>query len=305
MSCRLSNKLPRFADFVETYFQYFQTVKDAKKASTLEIDRVNLRAWAKHLGHVRLHQITKPIVTGFIARRQAEGVTGRTVNLAVTHFRNVMNKAIDDGWIQSLPTQNLRPLKWTPQKRALVQRADLLNLCRKAGEFSKNGAQFADYLKLMGFCGSRMAETLRLRWSDVDWKNRQLTIGADGQTKNRKSRVVDFNPDLERHLEEMSRRRVPDSVWIFPSPQRGGQDRPALTFRETLLLARREAGLPRFGFHDCRHFFISMCVMSGVDFMTIARWVGHQDGGVLIGRVYGHLSNEHTQRQARRIRFTD
>ena len=41
--------------------------------------------------------------------------------------------------------------------------------------------------------------------------------------------------------------------------------------------------------------------MSGIDFMTIARWVGHKDGGVLIGKVYGHLSNEHAKQQAQRI----
>jgi hypothetical protein len=28
--------------------------------------------------------------------------------------------------------------------------------------------------------------------------------------------------------------------------------------------------------------------------MTIAAWVGHKDGGVLIGKVYGHLS-EHNK----------
>lgn len=38
--------------------------------------------------------------------------------------------------------------------------------------------------------------------------------------------------------------------------------------------------------------------------MTIAKWVGHQDGGVLIGKVYGHLSkNEHAQLQAQRVHF--
>jgi hypothetical protein len=31
--------------------------------------------------------------------------------------------------------------------------------------------------------------------------------------------------------------------------------------------------------------------------------VGHQDGGILIGKVYGHLSNEHAQRQAQRVNF--
>ena len=43
-----------------------------------------------------------------------------------------------------------------------------------------------------------------------------------------------------------------------------------------------------------------MCVMSGVDFMTIAAWVGHRDGGVLIGKVYGHLANEHRKAMAGR-----
>jgi hypothetical protein len=37
--------------------------------------------------------------------------------------------------------------------------------------------------------------------------------------------------------------------------------------------------------------------------MTIARWVGHKDGGVLIGKVYGHLCDDHRKQQAQRIRF--
>ncbi len=48
---------------------------------------------------------------------------------------------------------------------------------------------------------------------------------------------------------------------------------------------------------------ISMCVMSGIDFMTIAAWVGHKDGGVLIGKVYGHLANEHRKAMAERVNF--
>ena len=101
----------------------------------------------------------------------------------------------------------------------------------------------------------------------------------------------------------MFARRQPDSQFVFPSPQRGDKDASAKTFMESLRLARAATGLPAFGFHDCRHFFISFCVMSGIDFMTIARWVGHKDGGVLIGKVYGHLSNEHAKQQAQRITF--
>jgi integrase len=142
-----------------------------------------------------------------------------------------------------------------------------------------------------------------LKWSDVDWERRQLTIGSDGMAKNRKARVVDFNAELETHLKDMATRRAPDTQWLFPSPQRGQKDEPAKSYVETMRLVRTEAKLTRFGFHDLRHYFISYCVMSGIDFMTIARWVGHQDGGVLIGKVYGHLSNEHAQRQAQRVNF--
>jgi site-specific recombinase XerD len=61
--------------------------------------------------------------------------------------------------------------------------------------------------------------------------------------------------------------------------------------------------MPDFGFHDYRHHFVSYCVMSGIDFLTIARWVGHKDGGILIGKVYGHLSHEHLKSAAQRLRF--
>jgi integrase len=136
----------------------------------------------------------------------------------------------------------------------------------------------------------------------VDWERRQLTIGSDGLTKNHEARAVDFNPELEVHLRDMVSRRDPQSPFLFP-PVRGTGDKPAKTFRTSLCAARTKAGLHHFGFHDCRHHFISYAVMSGIDYMTIARWVGHKDGGVLIGRVYGHLSNEHAQRQALRLCF--
>jgi integrase len=137
----------------------------------------------------------------------------------------------------------------------------------------------------------------------------------------------------------MRTRRQPDSQWLFPSPQRGDDDTAAKTYVESLRLARRAGGcvcqkcgratvgqdaircvhcgadqvekrerllppkLHRFGFHDLRHHFISYAAMSGVDFMTIARWAGHKDGGVLIGKVYGHLADDHRKAQAARLIF--
>jgi len=303
-SLPILRQTPKFAEYAEEYFKFYESAKDAKRVSTLKTERVAIRHWNEHLGHVRLNQITRALVNAYIAKRQGVGRSGRTVNLEVIGFRNVLKRAIDDGWLKSLPTENLRLLKWAPKKRELVPAGDIESLCDKALTVSKNGRQFADYVRLMAYCGARKSETLRLKWSDVDWEHKQLTVGSDGLAKNHQSRVVDFNARLEEHLKDMATRKAPDSDWLFPSPQRGDQNRAAKSFVETLRMTRIEEGLPKFGFHDCRHFFISMSVMSGIDYMTIARWVGHQDGGVLIGKVYGHLSNEHAQRQAQKLVFS-
>lgn len=144
-----------------------------------------------------------------------------------------------------------------------------------------------------------------MRWQHVDFEREQFTVGADGDSKNSTPRVVDFNPKLAAHLREMYSHRAPDSQWLFPSTQRGNKDIAAKSFRESLKIARTSVACPPMCFHDMRHLFVSICVMSGIDFMTIARWVGHKDGGILIGKVYGHLSNEHAKRQAKKLSFTD
>jgi len=213
-----------------------------------------------------------------------------------------------------MPIAGLKPLKVTTAKRSLVAAGDIDQIVQAAfqtrtndnGEtvpVTQNAELFADYIRFLQFTGAREKEALKTKWDDVDFDGRRVTIGADGDTKNHKGRTVDFNPRLAAHLKDMQKRRGDVSDWLFPSPQRGDKDIPARSFRESLNMTRKAAGLPSFGFHDCRHFFISMAVMSNVDFMTIAAWAGHQDGGVLIGKVYGHLANEHKTAMAAKLNF--
>jgi integrase len=335
---RADNTLPilertkKFSDYATAYLDYIGSGQGAKKRSTIEKEKAILLRWCAHVGQLRLDQIKRVHVNRFIEARLKENVAPRTVNIDVIVFRVVMKRALSDGLIQRLPTEGLRPLKITTAKRPLFSTADLEKLCAAAFETKKNkhdqtvpltenAQQFVDYVRLMCYCGARRNEALGLKWEDADFDHDQLFIrrqitrlrrgteaGIDYEQaiealKNNEQRVVDFNPKLKTHLLEMKKRRAPDSVWVFPSPQRGEKDFPAKDFRESLDLSRERAQLPHFGFHDCRHHFISMCVMSGIDFMTIAAWVGHRDGGILIGKVYGHLANEHRKAMAGRVSF--
>ncbi len=108
----------------------------------------------------------------------------------------------------------------------------------------------------------------------------------------------------------MHARRVPMdeqgtlSPFLFPSSRPGDSSLGHMTnFQKTLDAVRKQVNLPTFNPHDLRHYFISMCVMEGFDYLTIAEWVGRSDGGVLIGKVYGHLAPGHKQMLAKRLTF--
>lgn len=71
-------------------------------------------------------------------------------------------------------------------------------------------------------------------------------------------------------------------------------------FRRTLEKVREVVGV-YLSDHYLRHYFTSQAVMAGVDRIVLASWLGHEDGGKLIARVYGHLSNEYEQTQAGKL----
>jgi len=293
-------RTPLLADYAPEYIRRIEE-GNRKRPRSINTERGHAKFWVKVLGRKRLHSITPGMIQKGLDERAGTGISPRTLNLALTTLRNIFAEAISDSLVESSPCENVKWRKVDKKERRLVTAEEFDRLGDAALKVSKNGQQFCDYLRLLLYSGGRMTETLRLRWLDVDWAQEQLVVGADGESKNHEARHVDFNPSLEAHLKDMHQRRAEGSAWLFPSPQRGKRDVPSKTFRETLLLAREEAGLDHVGFHDTRHHFISMSVMAGIDYMTISAWVGHKDGGILVGKVYGHLANEHRQRAARKL----
>lgn len=322
-----AGRKPRFDVFSLEYLDMAST--RAKRARTQEKEKAAMELWRGHLCDIRIDRINTPILKSFLEKRlrgcrigkkRFAPASPRTVALDLIALRNVLKAAIDVGHLRDLP--RFPKIKTPPPPRRPLLTPEefqkLLTSCftsKPNGEpLTKNGHQLNDFLRLLAFTGAREQEALKLRWPHVDFTRRRIFIGADenftaaamtighgGTSKSHSSRIVDFNPQLEALLREMHDRRAPDSNWIFPSPQRGEKDIHAKTFRESLNLVRVEAGLPNVGFHDLRHLFCSFSVMAGIDFMTIASWLGHKDGGILIGKVYGHLLDEHRQKMAAKL----
>ena len=275
----------------------------AKRASTQTNEEGYLKIWLEHLGSVRVDKIQKHHVIAVRDKLAERKLHNRTLNLYVGALLQVLKFCRERGQVKLLPELSRLKQPKNPRRKLVedAQFQQLLDACRK--DVTKNADLFRFYLRFLALTGTREQEALRVRWEDVDFKRKSVTIGADAKTKNYEARDVNFSPELEALLAEMHAVRPPECSWVFPSPQRGDKDAHAKTFRETLGLVRKEAGLRWIAFHHFRDLFISKCVMAGVDYMTIAAWVGHKDGGVLIGKVYGHLSEDHKADTAHRLSF--
>ena len=53
--------------------------------------------------------------------------------------------------------------------------------------------------------------------------------------------------------------------------------------------------------HSLRHWFATKAVESGVDFQTLASWLGHADATMVI-QDYSHLRDEHSQAEAKKLK---
>lgn len=300
-------RTPTLSEFAKTYFvrldELSSVTGNVKRPATIRLEKANLRSMEATLGQRRLREITPAIVKSYTTGRIKVGVSARTANLELNTLRNVLKIALEDKLITGVP--EFTRLNEIKTARRCLATTEIEGIAKAAKEVAPiTGQMVHDFILLLAFSGGRWAETLRLRWQDVDFDQKQIHFGMDGLSKNGERRAVDFNSRLEQHLRDMASRRVPDSDYLFPSPKRNDRkNNHAITFNKTIREARVAAGVKDFTCHLCRHYFASMSLMSKVDVHTVASWLGHKDNGVLLAKTYSHLLNEHKREQAQRVVF--
>jgi integrase len=291
------NKGPTFADYREQYIDHA-----GKAEKTLYNENHFLLQWEKFLGaETRITEITPTNILAYRHQgeiRQPKPLGNRTINLHVRALRQMLRSAQTEGYISELPTEGIKQLKEIPGEKVLYSKEQLCELATEAlRSHPRTGEQVADWIILAMHSGGRVTELLKLKWSNVDWTQEQLVFSAK-TAKSGEERRVNFNPNLKNHLLAMKAKSNPGTQYLFQSFR---TNKETTSFKKTLWAIRDALEFADFTPHSTRHHFVSECVMKGIDFLSIARWVGHKDGGVLIGKIYGHLNNAHLKEQAAKL----
>lgn len=157
----------------------------------------------------------------------------------------------------------------------------------------KSAAKFL--VRVLAYTGMRIDEARQLEWRDVDKDKCELHIRfivGERNVKNNEERRIPIIPELIPVL---------DQLHVFTGHK--VKVLPIGTVKNVLKISLKTLGVPHFTHHDCRHLFATRCIESGVDIPTVAKWLGHKDGGALAMKVYGHLRDDHSQAMAAKVKF--
>jgi integrase len=235
------------------------------------------------------------------AAQYRDRVHGTRFNNTIDTLRHTLAIAKERGLITANPAEQIGKAKVTPKRLSLPTREQfhaIVLAIRNSGAWCAQDC--GNLIEFLAYSGARITEAANVRWQDVDGKTGTIRIHGDEThgTKNSESRSVPITPPMRDLLDRMSTRTG--------SPRRRDR-RDYVLFvteaREALANACRKVGAHRISHHDLRHLFATRCIEAGVDVPTVARWLGHRDGGALAMRIYGHLRDEHSQAMAQKVVF--
>jgi integrase len=254
------------------------------------------------IGSVRLCDLTSRVVENLLRAKEREGNGARTVNLIRGVLHNAVEGAIRQGGLMT------NPVKATNKRRYRAPEQQAWN-DYQARQFliAVRGHRFEALFHLALTTGLRQGELLGLKWQDLDWANRRISIRRQAQRvsgegvhlrelKTRKSRrVIDLGDEtirsLRRHLDlqelqwEAAGSRWQDHDLIFPNTIGKPVDGSNLTKIFSALVA--SCGLPEIRFHDLRHTAGTLMLREGIHPKIVSERLGHASVQITLD-IYAH-----------------
>jgi integrase len=227
------------------------------------------------------------------AARYGKEYSATRFNGALGVVRRIFEIAIEHGYRVDNPAKLVDRRRVKPKELHLPSQAQFHEM---ANHIETSGAgqakDCANLFRFLAFSGLRIDEARHVVWGDVDFEKGVLHVRV---TKNGKDRWIPLNSSLRQLLEQMPAEQTRQSA-----------DKTVTQVFECQKSIDRAAnliGVKRITHHDLRHLFATRCIEAGVDIPTVSRWLGHQDGGALCMKTYGHLRDEHSRNEAQKVVF--
>jgi integrase len=279
---------------------YKHNVAEGLEAATLRNYKGHLdRYLIPLLGRVRLAQLTTPKVAVF-RDELLQSTTRQTARKLVSVLRSVLAQAQERCLVGQNVALSVKFKDREREKRNLEVGSDIPSREEIRTLIAAASGRFRPFLVTAVYTGMRASELRGLRWSDVDFDKKTLTVkqrvdrfNAIGLPKSRAGqRTIPLSPMVLNTLREW-RVKCPKDGLVFPTQVGTPQLHSNIANINFYPLQKRsgvvdENGDAKYGLHSLRHFCASHWIDSGLPVKKIQTWLGHASIKMTLD-VYGHL----------------
>jgi integrase len=222
---------------------------------------------------------------------RGKGIAASTFNKDAQVLKACLQYAVDRGMLLDNPSNVIKHRRITDKRIVIPTKEQFDKLCDTILSLDPRAREAFPLVKLLATSGMRLAEAINITWGEIDFdKDYFVVSGGEVGTKNRQVRTVPLFPAMKKFIESYyDTENTESNEYLFKFK----------SARKALETACRVAKLPHFTHHCLRHYFVSNAIEKGIDFKTIANWIGHKDGGLLVAKTYGHLRDVHSHQMAK------
>jgi len=263
--------------YLDDYCRHHNRRPDFKEQALVSINRI--------LGNVRLKDLRQHHADEFVARRSKE-VVSATINRGLAVLKNMLTFAVKRGYLEANPLVGFGKL---PEEQIPLRIMTLEEERRLVASVAGCNSVIGAFVAILGETGLRKSEGLRMKWADVNFEKKMLTVPKSKTGEPRYIPLSDYAIGWLSSLHYYS-----NSPWVFTLPN----GKPLKAPRDSFAKGKKLAGLDRVrGLHDLRHFRATQWLIHGVDIYTVKNYLGHKRIETTQG--YLHLVPGHAEQSVR------
>ena len=275
---------------------YISMKKNSVRPTTFDSIKVTQNLISERIGYCSISDLTPELIQDKLISNLCSTHAYSTIHKAYVLLNECMNFAVGKDYITKNPCKQVKMPKkenFNTKEIRILSDSEIQSFKESALSIYKGSSmpvyQYGNITCLIIYTGLRVSELCALKWKDIDFQNKYLTVSKsigvvykNGRrtlveqqtTKSGKSRLIPLNNKAIEILKAQQRLVHSDINDYIINGKQEIVDKTVVANTYPKICKRAKIENPS-GIHSLRHTFASLAIRKGVDIKVVSEILGH------------------------------